>query len=140
MRAVIRAKGIERSVLVSDALALAGLPPGVYASAVGGEVELLPSGRLTLRGTPYLAGSVATLTGCLGNAVRHAGLTLRDAVRLVTTNPSRLLGLSAGLGHEGVRVGAAATLTVFRQETISSDPTIVATILAGQLVAGAAGG
>ena len=140
MQAVIRAKGVERSVLVSDALALAGLPPGIYASAVGGEVELLPSGRLTLRGTPYLAGSVATLTGCLGNAVRHAGLTLRDAVRLVTTNPSRLLGLSAGLGHEGVRVGAAATLTVFRQETISSDPTIVATIFAGHRVAGAAGG
>ena len=76
IRTMLRAKGIERTILVTDALALAGLPPGVYASAVGGDVELLPSGRVVLSGTPYLAGSAATLGVCLGNAVRHAG---RDA-------------------------------------------------------------
>ena len=140
IRAMIRAKGIERCILVSDALAIAGLPAGVYASAVGGEVELLPSGRLTLRGTPYLAGSVATLTECLGNALRHAGLTLSEAVRLVTANPSRLLGLEAGRGHERIRLGAAASLTIFRQASITADPSIVATIVDGQLVSGALAG
>ena len=50
MRTMLRAKGVERSILVSDAVAVAGLPPGVYTSAVGGRVELLPTGRLNLAG------------------------------------------------------------------------------------------
>ena len=133
MRTVVRAKGIERTILVTDALALAGLAPGVHASAVGGDVELLPSGRVVLRGTPYLAGSAATLGVCLGNAVRHAGVTMQDAVRMVTANPSRLLGLDLARGHETVRIGMDANLTVFRQESVLSDPTVLATIIAGQL-------
>jgi N-acetylglucosamine-6-phosphate deacetylase len=138
MRTVVRAKGVERTILVSDALALAGLPPGGYASAVGGDVELLPSGRVVLSGTPYLAGSSATLGVCLGNAVRHAGVTIRDAVRMVTANPSRLLGLDVARGHESVRIGVNANLTMFRQASVSSDPTVVATIVAGQLAGSAA--
>jgi len=136
MRTVIRAKGVERAVLVSDALAIAGLPAGVYTSAVGGDVELLASGRVILKGTPYLAGSAATLSVCVGSAIRHAGVTLRDAVRMVTANPSRLLGLGVARGHETVRVGMDANLTMFRQASASIDPEVVATIVAGQLVSG----
>ncbi len=138
MKSMVRAKGVERTILVTDALALAGLPPGVYASAVGGDVELLPSGRVVLSGTPYLAGSAATLGICLGNAVRHAGVTIRDAVRMVTANPSRLLGLDIARGHESVRIGADANLSLFRQGPDSTDPTVVTTIVAGQLAWSAA--
>jgi N-acetylglucosamine-6-phosphate deacetylase len=138
MQSMVRAKGVERTILVTDALALAGLPPGVYASAVGGDVELLPSGRVVLSGTPYLAGSAATLGICLGNAVRHAGVTIRDAVRMVTANPSRLLGLDIARGHESVRIGADANLSLFRQGPDSTDPAVVTTIVAGQLAWSAA--
>jgi N-acetylglucosamine-6-phosphate deacetylase len=130
---MLRAKGIERTILVTDALALAGLPPGVYASAVGGDAELLPSGRVVLSGTPYLAGSAATLGVCLGNAVRHGAVTVAEAVRMVTANPARLLGLGVASGHETVRVGADANLTVFRLGSVSSDPAVIATVVAGQL-------
>ncbi|HEU4571445.1 MAG TPA: amidohydrolase family protein [Candidatus Limnocylindrales bacterium] len=137
MRTVVRAKGVERTVLVTDAVAAAGLPPGVYEAAVGGTVELLPSGRLTLAGTPYLAGSAATLPGCLGNAVRHAAVTRSDAIRMVTANPSRLLGLPAARGHESVRAGIEANLTVFRDPAnAGADPEVLATIVAGSLVFG----
>lgn len=140
MRTMVRAKGVERTILVTDALALAGLAPGVYASAVGGEVELLPSGRVVLSGTPYLAGSAATLGVCLGNAIRHAGITIRDAVRMVTANPSRLVELGWDRGHESVRIGANANLTIFRQASVRADPIVIATIVAGQLVWGATDG
>jgi N-acetylglucosamine-6-phosphate deacetylase len=133
IQSVVRAKGIERSILVTDALALAGLAPGVHSSAVGGDVELLPSGRVVLRGTPYLAGSAATLGVCLGNAVRHAGVTMQEAVRMVTANPARLLGLDVARGRETVRIGVDANLTVFRQASVTGDPIVVATIVAGQL-------
>jgi N-acetylglucosamine-6-phosphate deacetylase len=134
MRSVIRAKGVERSVLVTDAVAAAGLPPGVYEAAVGGTVELSASGRLTLQGTPYLAGSATTLSVCLANAIRHAGVTLGDACRMVTANPARVLGLPASAGHTSVRAGMAANLTMFRHADDGRALTVTRTVVAGTVV------
>lgn len=134
MRSVVRAKGIERTILVTDVVAAAGLAPGRHATAIGGEVDLLPTGRLVLAGTPYLAGSVASLPLCVSNAVRHAGVTIGEAVRMVTANPARLLGRRVQDGHESVRVGVTANLTVF--SGTEGDVAPVATIVSGRLVAG----
>jgi N-acetylglucosamine-6-phosphate deacetylase len=123
---------------VTDDVAVAGMPPGVYGTAVGGTVELSETGRLTLQGTPYLAGSATTLPVCVGNAVRHAGVTLRDAIRMVTANPSRLLGLGVADGHETIRAGAAANLTVFRGGDDGAPPVVERTFVAGHEVYGTA--
>lgn len=134
MRTVVRAKGVERTVLVSDAVSMAGLPPGRYSLFDGGEVELLPNGRLELAGTPYLAGAATALPACVANAVRHAGVTLSEAVRMVTANPSRLLGLPLAAGHESLRVGTAANLTMVRQAPASGAIEVLRTVLDGQVV------
>ena len=134
MKTVLRAKGIERSVLVSDAVLVAGLPPGSYHLADGVAVELLASGRLELAGTPYLAGSASALPECLANAVRHAGVTLSDAVRMVTANPSRLLGLPTAAGHESLRAGMAANLTEYRRSDSTGDVEVVRTVVGGTVV------
>ena len=134
MKSVIRAKGIERSILVSDALFVAGLPPGVYELPDGAAVQLQASGRLELQGTPYLAGSAAPLSICVGNAVRHAGVTWAEAIRMVTANPSRLLGLPEAAGHDSLRIGAIANLTVFHEPANGTDIDILRTVVAGRLV------
>jgi len=134
MQTVLRAKGIERSILVSDAVSVAGLPPGRYQLFDGAEVELFASGRLALAGTPYLAGAVTALPTCLANAVRHAGVTLSDAVRMVTANPSRLLGLPLAAGRESIRVGIAANLTMYRRSDVTGDVEVVRTVLGGTVV------
>jgi N-acetylglucosamine-6-phosphate deacetylase len=137
MKSVVRAKGVERSILVSDALFVAGLPPGVYQLPDGAAVELQASGRLELQGTPYLAGATAPLSVGVGNAARQAGVPLADAVRMVTANPSRLLDLPMEAGHDSLRVGMTANLTVFTQTANASAVEIDRTIVAGQLVHGA---
>jgi len=139
MRSVVRAKGVERSILVSDTVLVAGMEPGEYHLADGASVTLRPSGRLELTGTPYLAGAATPLPACLTTAVRDAGLSLADAVRTVTANPSRLLGLGALLGHESIQVGARANLTVFRQAPETLDIVPIATIVDGQAVFGGTG-
>jgi len=133
MRTMIRAKGVERSILVSDAVSVAGQPPGRYRLFDDIEVELRPEGRLELAGTPLLAGAVTALPTCIGNAVRHAGVGLGDALQMVTANPSRLLGLGAAAGHERLQTGMAANLTCFRQGA-SGDIEVVTTLVAGQVV------
>jgi N-acetylglucosamine-6-phosphate deacetylase len=134
MKSVIRAKEIERSILVSDALFVAGLAPGVYNLPDGAAVELQESGRLELQGTPYLAGAAAPLSVCVGNAVRHADVTWSEAIRMVTANPSRLLGLPIAAGHESLRVGATANLTVLHVPANGTDIAVLRTVVAGRIV------
>lgn len=134
IKAMVRAKGPERTILVSDAVAVAGLPPGVYDAAVGGKVELLPSGRLNLFGTPYLAGSASSLPEGIANAVRYAGVTLAEAVRFATANPARLLRLDGPRGRGTVRVGAMADLTLFRHDRADDTIAIMMTVVNGEIV------
>src|ERR1035437_6027666 len=133
MQTFIRAKGVERSVLVSDAIDVAGLEPGVYTS-IGDQVELTADGRVNLLGTPYLAGSSACLLDCVQQAVRHARLTLADAVRLASTNPVRLLGLDGRTGRGTVRAGMAGDLTVLRFDAAAARLTVDATLVGGETV------
>lgn len=133
MQSVVRAKGVERTILVSDALSVAGQPPGRYRLFGDIPVELRASGRLELVGTPLLAGAVVGLPTCVSNALRYAGVGLRDAVRMVTTNPSRVLRLPAAAGHETLRVGMAANLTLFRSVDMTRVE-VAATVVAGETV------
>ena len=90
---MIRAKGPQRCVLTSDSVALAGMPPGRYRTAVGGDVEVAPDGRLTLAGTEYLAGSGSDLRNCLRwarTALPIDSATLGDMASRI---PASLLGL-----------------------------------------------
>ncbi len=90
LKAMVRAKGVERSILTSDAVAIAGLAPGQYQFA-GQAVELLESGRVNLAGTPYLAGSGLSLPSGVARCHFMTGVPLRDCWRMASANPLRLL-------------------------------------------------
>jgi N-acetylglucosamine-6-phosphate deacetylase len=102
LKCALRAKGIQRSVLVTDASTPAGAIPGRYA--VGDQaVELTEDGRVVLAGTDRLAGSALNMRQGVENLMRLAGLSLADAVQMATGNaalagrvPGRFGGLSAG--------------------------------------------
>jgi N-acetylglucosamine-6-phosphate deacetylase len=111
LTAMLRAKGLDRSFLVSDSVALAGMPPGQYASPVGGAVELSDDGRLSVAGTPYLAGAARSLADGLAQAVRMTGIGLGDAARLATANPGRFVG-----GRGLLAPGAPADLVLVDPE------------------------
>ena len=57
---MMRAKTLDRCVLISDATALAGMSPGTYQFA-GQSVELTADRCVRLAGTEYLAGSAIEL-------------------------------------------------------------------------------
>lgn len=105
---MIRAKSIERSILVSDSVVFAGMEPGKYTSPIGGDVEVSKSGRVSIAGTPYLAGSGASLMDIVCGFPEHTGLNLRKAVEMACYNPAKYLGLDIGL-----TVGASADFILF---------------------------
>ncbi len=92
LKAMVRAKTPERSLLVTDATAAAGMPPGRYALG-GRPVELDGRGRVSAPGDGQLAGSALSLEAAIGNAVRFAGLALDEAVAMASVRPARYLGI-----------------------------------------------
>lgn len=88
LKTALRAKGLERSVLVTDAVMPAGCAPGPYQLGEI-EVELHADGSVRLAGGTRLAGSALRLDHAVANVMRIAGLNLRDAVTLATRNPAR---------------------------------------------------
>ena len=110
VRSMLRAKGVERSILVSDAIFFAGMAAG-RAEFMGLSIEMTPERKVVLSGTPYLAGSALWLCEGVGKAVQFAGVSLDEAVRMASTNPAKLLGVEARFG--GLDVGREANLVVF---------------------------
>ncbi|HTW09965.1 MAG TPA: N-acetylglucosamine-6-phosphate deacetylase [Acidimicrobiales bacterium] len=95
VRLAHRLVGRDRLVLVTDAMAGAGVGDGRYA--LGGRVVDVRNGRATLADSSSLAGSTLTMDRALAGAVR-AGLSLLDASRAASWVPARVLGLGAGRG------------------------------------------
>ncbi len=93
MRVLPRAKAAGKLILISDAAAPARCAPGRYATSIGGLVELSATGRLSLPGTPYLAGAALGLREGVEHAIRHADLSVPEAFALVSTNVRALLSL-----------------------------------------------
>jgi len=112
-RVALRAKGLERCVLVTDAVMPAGCAPGDYML---GEVPvtLHPGDRVTLRGGDRLAGAALKMHDGIANAIRLGGITLRDAVTMATTNAARV-GRIVGRSR-GLETGERADLVAFHYD------------------------
>jgi N-acetylglucosamine-6-phosphate deacetylase len=93
-----RAKGVERAILVTDAMSAAGMPDGEYR--LGDFLVQVADGRAMAGGV--LAGSVLTLDRALTNFLEFSGASLEEALRLLTVNPALMLGAGHSAGSVGV--------------------------------------
>ena len=130
-RSAVRAKGVERSVLVTDAVMPAMCLPGPYQLGQV-HVELRENGSVVMQGSDRLAGSALRMDRAISNAVRLGRLSLRDAITMATVNPARA-GRIAGR-QRGLSPGEKADFVRFRwvEESVSLE--ISETIVAGQRV------
>ena len=111
VRSMVRAKTPARTILVTDATAAAGMPPGRYT--IGGQqVELDATGRVAAPGAPNLAGSALTLPAAIGLAVRFTGLPLEEVVPMASSRPAEYLGLQPAGTITAEWDEAASTLRV----------------------------
>lgn len=92
VRIILRTKGLQRCILVSDASPLAGLPPGDYP-CFGAVARIAADGRLFIPATGYLAGSSSTIRQVVNASRTALGLDDAACTALAVTNPLALLGL-----------------------------------------------
>lgn len=89
LRLLVKLLGPQRTIVITDALAGAGVPDAVFefngqhASVVDG-VAQLDDGTIT--------GSVLTMDQALRNVLEITGVSLQDAVGMLTANPARAVG------------------------------------------------
>jgi N-acetylglucosamine-6-phosphate deacetylase len=123
MALLLRAKGPQGTILVTDGVAPAGLGDGTYS--LGGQPAQVREGKATLAdGT--LAGSVATMDQAVRKLV-HGGLaSLPEALRMASLNPAAALGLAGRKGR--IAVGFDADLVA-----LSEGLEVVLTIVGGEV-------
>ena len=126
VKSMMRAKTLDRCLLVSDAVALAGMKPGIYQFAEK-SVELTADRCVRLVGTEYLAGSAIELARGIENSVRFAGISLEEAVSLATLQPIRLLDVKA-------HVETKTNLILFEWDAAQCEINLIATIIGNELV------
>jgi N-acetylglucosamine-6-phosphate deacetylase len=133
VKCMIRAKGCQRTILTSDAISAAGMPPGNYRL---GTVEVVVDPnykveRLDLSGTGILAGSALDLLRGVENVIAFAGVSLAGAVAMASTNPAELMGISSRLS---LQPGREANLLVFETRSSSQSLDLKYAIQAGEIV------
>jgi N-acetylglucosamine-6-phosphate deacetylase len=111
IKVALRAKGAERSLLTTDAVAPAGCAPGRYRLGEV-EVDLTHDGSVRIAGQSRLAGSVLRMDRGIENLMKLAGLSLSEAVTMATRNPARV-GHIAGR-QKGLVPGDRADIVQFR--------------------------
>jgi N-acetylglucosamine-6-phosphate deacetylase len=113
IRLVRRMAGPRRLVLITDAIAAAGMPDGSYrlgsmrVDVTRGVAHLAGNGEASTAGA--IAGSTATMAGVVRHAIA-AGLPVTDVAAAASTTPAGVLGLGDRTG--ALRPGLQADLVV----------------------------
>lgn len=128
LKVALRAKGIERSILVTDASSPAGAKPGRYM--LGDQpVDLTEDDRVVLAGQTRLAGSALKMHRGVENLMRIAGLTLTEALTMATRNPARVGRISGR--QRGLTAGERADFVVFDFDAEAKKITVRETWIGG---------
>jgi N-acetylglucosamine-6-phosphate deacetylase len=90
---LLRAKGLLRSILVTDATAAAGTSPGRYEFA-GMQIEHTADGSVREPGSPVLAGSALRLDQAVRNIVAWGFASAQQAIAMASTQPAAVLGVT----------------------------------------------
>jgi len=122
-----KVKGAGNIILVSDALDLAGLPPGDYIR--GERKVILTPNVVKFPAENVLAGAASPISKCVVNMMQITQCSLKDAIQMASTNPAKFLGLDE-LGE--ISQGKRADLILF---TIEQEEIVIQkTIVAGKIV------
>ena len=124
IRLIIRAKGCDKVMLVTDAMRAAGLPDGIYDLG-GQDIHVHEAVSRTASGG--LAGSTLTLDCALRNMLKFGGISLKHAVTMAARVPAEAMGWQEKKG--AIQVGADADLIL-----LDAGLQVRATFVKGNLV------
>ena len=126
---LLKIKGTERISLVTDSMRAAGMPEGqsILGGLADGQPVIVEDGVAKLLDRSAFAGSVATADRLVRTMVREAGCSIPEAVRMMTENPARVMGIARRKGS--ILPGKDADIVIF-----DDDIRVRKTIIAGKTI------
>ena len=126
---LLKIKGVDKISLVTDSMRAAGMPegPSVLGPLSDGQEVIVEDGVAKLMDKSAFAGSVATADRLVRTMVQIAGCSITDAVRMITENPARIMGISDRKGS--LKAGMDADVVIFDE-----DINVRNTIIEGKIV------
>lgn len=126
---LLKIKGAERISLVTDSMRAAGMPegPSILGGLADGQPVIVEDGVAKLPDRSAFAGSVATADRLVRTMVREAGCSIPEAVRMMTENPARVMGIARRKGS--ILPGKDADIVIF-----DDDIRVRKTIIAGKTI------
>lgn len=102
LQTMLRAKGVDRAILTTDAVSAAGpgMPPGAYTLGQA-MIELSADGTVRIPGSRYLAGAAVTMDRMLRNLMAWYGMPIPEILKLTHLNPARVIGGTDGDSPNG---------------------------------------
>lgn len=131
LKVAIRAKGLERSVLVTDAAGPAGAKPGRYRLGEQ-DVDLTTDGRVVLAGQDKLAGSALRMDHGVENLMKLANLSLADAALMASVNAAKAGRIDGR--QQGLAVGDRSDFVIFQFDEAAKKITVQETWVSGERV------
>lgn len=110
MKLIHRMKGVERTALVTDALAVTDSD----SDRAFDPRVIIEDGVCKLSDRSALAGSIATMDRLIRTAVTQADIPLRDAVRMASETPARIMGIYDRKGS--IQRGKDADLIIMNED------------------------
>jgi N-acetylglucosamine-6-phosphate deacetylase len=129
LKLVYKIKGSDKVALITDAMRAAGMPPGesILGSKKNGLPVIVEDGVAKLMDRSSFAGSVATTDMLVRNMTTLGGVSLTEAVKMITQTPATIMGVGDRKGS--LEKGKDADVVIF-DENINVSMTIVG----GQIV------
>lgn len=90
IKVMLRSVGVERVVLITDAVQATGLPDGEYRL---GDYPIFVKDGAARLAEGNLAGSTLTMLRALRNMIQVVGVSITDAFRMASYNPAQSIGL-----------------------------------------------
>ncbi|EOS31202.1 N-acetylglucosamine-6-phosphate deacetylase [Lachnospiraceae bacterium 28-4] len=117
VRLLIKTKGLDRVVAITDSIMAAGLPDGNYKLGVNDVVVVDGDAKLASNGVR--AGSTLTTGQALKNIMKFTGRPIEEVLQLLTVNPAKLIGVFGKKGS--IADGKDADLVILDEENNVKD-------------------
>jgi N-acetylglucosamine-6-phosphate deacetylase len=129
LKLVYKIKGADRTALITDAMRAAGTSTreSILGSLQNGLKVIVEDGVAKLPDRSSFAGSVATADRLIRTMVCMADIPLPDAIKMATSTPARILGISDKKG--AIAINKDADIVLF-----DDDINIEMTIINGRVV------
>ena len=126
---IVKVKGVDNVVLVTDSMRGAGMPegPSILGGLADGQECIVENGVAKLLDRSGFAGSVCTADRLIRTMITIGGCTLQQAVQMASLNPARVMGVADRKGS--LEAGKDADIVIF-----GDNVEVFATIVSGRKV------